>query len=405
MSTIELFTALVLLAFVGGVRAARGASSPWSRLSGVEYVLLGLTLGPHLLGLVSKGAVHEFEPLLLMGLGWLFAVRGAKFATHPSGPLTRMEIAISVLSSAATCMVVYGVVRSLALRFGIHQAHTIALGLAVVSADSCSVLGESTISQGQISPHVRSLHGLTSASELAPILALSAILLIGEESLPTIAGHSGVALGVTLGIALGVVLGGIVAAVIGAHFDQGELWPLLVGALLLVVGSALRLNMPALTPAFLLGLAVVMFSQHRREIRALMGATDRQLLVPCLVLAGVVLDFPSRKIEWLFVALAVALRLVVKLLLASVAASATGAGVRGTFVGAGATLRTNSLSIMIGLSVFLRHSDGLASDMLGRVVLGAAIANTVVGEILGPPAVRALLGGHNVKSVAMEVRA
>jgi hypothetical protein len=397
MSTIELFTALVLLAFVGGIRAARGANNPWSRLSGVEYVLLGLTLGPHLLGLVSKGGVRDFEPLLFMALGWLVAVRGAKFATHPSGPLTRLEIAISVVSSAATCVIVYGVARTLALRWGIPHAHTIALGLSVVSADSCSVLGESVVPREQLSPYVRSLHGLTSATELAPVLALSAILLVGDRSSDLIAGYPGIA----LAVALGVVLGGIVAAVIGAHFDQGELWPLLVGALLLVVGSALRLNLPGLTPAFLLGLAVVGLSQHRTEIRALMVTTDRQLLVPCLVLAGVVLDFPARPVEWLCVALAVALRLGVKFLLAGVAAVTTGAGARGAFLGAGATLRTNSLSIMIGLSVFLRHSDGLASDMLGRIVLGAAIANTVVGELLGPRAVRALLGGQ---SGPMEVR-
>ncbi len=376
-----------ILAFVGGIRVSRGVGAAPHSQSGVEYALLGLVVGPHALGYVSRQAVQEFEPLLLMGLGWLLAVRGAKFADDAHGE--RVAQALSAAGSLVCCVLVYGGVRLLAVRLSLAHVDLLAIGIAAVTAENARVLGEWRDPSPDAGPHVERLHNMSTASELAPVLLLSGtILFADDQGIVALPGYAGFLVSVSLGAALGA----IVVALIGARFERTELWPLLLGSVLLVVGTALRLDMPALTPAFLLGLFVAFLSPHRHEIRQLMGATDRQLLLPSLLLAGVVFEWPDQLRHWLIVALAVLLRVAVRIALSAWAARKSRAGFRGLVLGTGALMRSSGLSLVLGLSVYLRHADvGQAAASTGKMILTTALVSTLLGELWGFFAVRALV--------------
>jgi hypothetical protein len=387
VSPITLFVGLLILAFVGGIRATRGVGSAPHSQSGVEYVILGLVVGPHVLGYVSKHAVYEFEPLLLMGMGWLLAVRGAKFADDSLGELSAKVV--SFAGSVACCALVYGSVRALAVYWSMPHADLLALGAAAVTAENARVLGELRVVPAERTAHLDRLHGMSTVTELMPMLLLAGTILFTHDKSVTLPGSAGLLVSVTLGAALGA----IVAALIGARFEKTELWPILLGSVLLVVGTALRLDMPALTPAYLLGLFVVILSPHRDEIRKLMGATDRQLLLPALLLAGVVFEWPHQLKHWLIVAVAVMLRVLVRFILAGWAARKSQVGLRGFVLGTGALLRSSGISVVLGLSVFLSYVDmGEAAASIGKIVLTTALVSTLIGELFGFLSVRALVG-------------
>ena len=99
MSPIELFVTLVGLAFVGSLSASRSETGAWGLLSGSEYILLGVIMGPHLLGLATRTAFQGFESLLLMALAWLLAVRGTAFAAIRGEAARVVDILLSAFGS------------------------------------------------------------------------------------------------------------------------------------------------------------------------------------------------------------------------------------------------------------------------------------------------------------------
>src|SRR5690606_13449260 len=153
----------------------------------------------------------------------------------------------------------------------------------------------------------RLVGGLGNIDDLLPLLALAGLVLIHPPE--TTWGWPGWVL-VLAGLSLGAVLGVTVAALFGVRLDRTELWPVLLGASLLVVGITLRLELPVLTPLFLLGACVALFSGHREMIRNLVVQTERPLLLPTLLLAGALVELPRSGGEWVLVFGAVASRVV-----------------------------------------------------------------------------------------------
>jgi hypothetical protein len=334
---------------------------------------LGFILGPSLLAVVSRSAVEGFEPLLLMALGWMLSVRGAHYGTFAGRRLGFGAILLSALATTGLAVLVYLAVHFVATRFGLGDAGLVALGLSAVTA-------EATLAAGAVSPPNDRRESTriewTTSTEL-PALIVLGMTVAGPDNLPFVVPFS--ATGVVLSLGLGVALGSVVTALLGAHFDEGELWPILLGSVLLVVGASLRLDLPAVTPAFLVGLTVATFSPHRVKIRKLVAATEPQLRLPCLLLAGAVLEWPKTGSEWLIVAVALGVRWGGRMLLGILVSVGRGLpSGSGIWLGR-QMLRASSFSIAIGLAIFLRQSDEL-----GRMVLMTAVLSAVIGELLAP---------------------
>lgn len=375
MTATELFVILVALAFIGGVRAARGSSSVWGLASGVEYVVLGLVLGPKFLGVLTHRTVEGFEALLLMGLGWLLAVRGVNFGFFGEVRQSVGRVVLAVASVAACCGFVFATVHWLALRLHIGEATFLAVGLAAVCAESSHLRPETEVG-GRASPLARVEQRWSIGSELVPILLLGTMVL--SEPFPSVPIPAG-PLHTLSSVVLGFVLGGVVTALVDTHFERSELWPVLLGAVLLVVGTALRLDLPAVSPAFVLGMTVSLLSRHRDEVRNIMNGTERQLLLPCLLLAGALLQLPKNASQWLLVGCAVAARLVFKAFWGIVVAGDSGSFARRVAVGSRVLQRASGFSIAIGLAVFLRQSDDV-----GRIVLTTAAISVLLGDLIAP---------------------
>jgi Kef-type K+ transport system membrane component KefB len=47
-------------------------------VSGAEYLLLGIVLGPQATGFLSPHVVDSFSPLVTLGLGWIGALTGCQ---------------------------------------------------------------------------------------------------------------------------------------------------------------------------------------------------------------------------------------------------------------------------------------------------------------------------------------
>jgi len=112
---IWLLLGLLLLAYLGsnlvGGRAIRGFGLP----SGSEYLVLGFALGPHVFDALGRSLAHTFEPVVLVGTGWLALVIGVGYVRVADRWIKPSRAAAGVvlgLQAAGSCAagLVYGAV-------------------------------------------------------------------------------------------------------------------------------------------------------------------------------------------------------------------------------------------------------------------------------------------------------
>lgn len=395
MTPLTLFLTLMLLALIGSLLSERPELRRMGMASGIEFVVMGILVGPHLLGLVTHHTVSGFEPLLLMALGWLAAALGIQHGVY-EGQWVGLRVyftgvALATVTGGGVLAATY-LMAVHVLGWGVTDSVLLSLGCFAVCAGTTH-LGVRWATEERTSEHPlsRLLGGLSVADDLPPLLAL-AVLTAWAPSAETALPLSGWGWALA-GLGLGVALGATVAALLGRTLERTELWPVLLGAVLLVVGIALRLEWPLLTTSFLFGASLALLSPHRGAIRRLVVRTERPLLLPSLLLAGALVELPRSSGEWLLVGLAVLVRLALQFV--------GGAAVAQSFAAsreAGPALRRSlmpagSASLAIGLTVLLRHPGGA-----GRVVLVVAVAVTLIGELLGGRALRRVLTAQNGSS-------
>lgn len=378
------FVALLVLAYLGGLLSDSRIGRNLGLASGVEYVMLGVLVGPHALGFFKHGTVVAFAPLLLLAVGWLAAVLGIQYARYGGERVPRALLLSGILIASVTGAGVFVAVYAVMSVWGFADWETpgvLALGTAAVCSGSAhQAVHWATGGQSEERSVSRALGCIGSADNLPPMLIIACMGFVA----PHLASRAGAAAMFPLvGLGLGLVLGATVAALLGGRLERSEFWPVLLGAVFLVVGLALRLDLPLLSPAFVLGLTVAVLSPHRQVIRELVKETERPLLVPALLLAGVLVEVPKSKVEWAVVAAAVSARALLQFVagccLAGAFRSLRG---NGTLLGQ-ALLSAGGGSLMIALAVYFGHPG-----QIGRVVLFVALMVTVLGELWGGRALR-----------------
>jgi hypothetical protein len=187
------------------------------------------------------------------------------------------------------------------------------------------------------------------------------------------------------GLALGAILGLAGAALLGRTLRPAAFWSLLFGLSLLATGTAERLDLSVLASGFSLGLALAVASPLRAEAREMAGSVEGAVILPALFLAGTRVAPVTGPALWVAGAVLLA-RLAAGLLAAGVVAAVDPRIRRGGPWLAAAFLPTGPLGIAIALAVNLR-----SPGPLGDLVLATTVAAAVVGEFLGPPALRRAL--------------
>jgi hypothetical protein len=386
MSGIAVLLALLVLAYLGSIlvsgRTIRGFGLP----SGAEYVLLGVVLGPHLLGVVERSAVSGFEPVMIVAVSWVAMLTGLSYrhvgrrTARPArllfGVLTATAIGAAVATAAFHTLARVGVLSLAEQRFGAFGA-----GM-VVSETTRHMIRWVAERHGARGPLSDFLADVARGSALVPIVALS--LLCATLSHEGMFLPLGARLGITFGV--GALLGIVAAVLLGREFRQNESWGILIGTSLLGMGIAVRLGLSPLGTSFALGLTLSLVSRHQLDIRALVQPTEKPVMLPVLLIAGIYVDFHVIRSFWpLFVAALLArlaAELVRGLLLNVLVRPARSVG---PLIGV-SLISTGPITIAVALSLNAR-----APGVLSTAILSLAVVGVVFGEFIGPALLRRAL--------------
>jgi hypothetical protein len=171
---------------------------------------------------------------------------------------------------------------------------------------------------------------------------------------------------------------------IGRELRVAQTWGVLLGMSVLGVGVAARLGMSVLTVLFFMGWTTAALSKHRAALRTMVAPVERPIVLPALVLAGAHVDFRATPGLAAILAVAIGARIAAKvafgaaIALPSRASPALGLGL----------LSSGALSMCVGLAFAIRFPGPV-----GNAILATAFVACIVGEIVGPIALRRVLEG------------
>jgi hypothetical protein len=385
VSAVLVLVGLLVLSYAGsflvGGRTIRGAGLP----SSVEYVALGFLLGPHVLGFLGRDLVATFEPLTHVALGWLAVVIGLDFGRVGDRRARAGAMVLGVVGAAITGASVAAAVwltMTRVLHAPADVSHVVmAGGIGAVGAETTRhAIRWVTSRHGAAGRLTRVLGDMAQADAIVPLLAMAVLFSLAPVAIPRVHLVPWAWVAVTVGF--GVVLGAMTATHIGRELRADQTWGVLLGMSVLGLGVAARVGLSALTVLFFMGWTTAALSKHRAALRAMVAPIERPILLPALVLAGAYVDFRAVPALAVIIAVAVAARIVAKLVFGVALALPLHAS---PLLGAG-LLSSGVLSISVGLAFAIRFPGPV-----GASVLTTAFVFSIVGEVAGPLALKRAL--------------
>jgi hypothetical protein len=384
MSGIAVLLGLLIVAYIGsmlvGGRTIRGFGLP----SGAEYLVLGVVVGPHVLGVLPRSTVRSFEPIFVCAAAWLALVAGLGYLLVGSRRVKIGRALIGVLTAALVAAVVAGALWLALGELGTlsgYQRLELSLGAGVVGCETTRHTVRWVAERhGASGPLSDWLADMARASALVPVLGLGVLFALMPDS--PLSSFT-VPARVGAGAGLGVLLGLVAVVLLGREFRRDESWGILLGTSLLAAGIAARLGLAAVATLFVMGLTIAVVSPHRLDIKLMVQPTEKPVLLPVVLVAGACVDFDAVPKLWFLVAVALGARLLAELvrgiILVIVLPAARPAG---PTIGLAMT-STGAISLALAFTLAVR-SPGPAS----QAVLALAAAAVLLGELIGPAMLR-----------------
>jgi hypothetical protein len=350
----------------------------------VVLVALGFVLGPHVLGILGRDLITTFEPLTQVALGWLAVVIGLQFGRADDRRAGLGATVLGVVGGSITGVAVAAAVWFFFKRV-LHAPRDLAL---VLTAGGIGAVGAGTASQvtrwaierrGADGKLTRLLGDVARGDAIVPLVAMGFLFSLAPAAIPLGRVHllPLAWFGITVGF--GALLGAMSAMHIGRELRVDQTWGVLLGTSVLGLGVAARLDMSALTVLFFMGWTLAAISRHRAALRTMVVPIEQPILLPALVLAGAYVDFRGAPGLAAIVGVAVAARVVAKIVLGA----ALAVPLRASPLLGASLLSSGALSISVGLAFAIRFPGPI-----GNAVVTTAFVLCVVGELLGPLALK-----------------
>ena len=356
-------------------------------VSGAEYLVLGILLGPYVTGFMSADVVRSFAPFMTLALGWTGAAVGLQLYLPR---LIRTEAIVyrtALLEATIAFVTVTGVmVLAFSWAFSLTYSQVIlpavTLGaIAVASASSALPLFD----ESDTHPLVEQLEITALIDSVFAIVVFGLLLCLVHVEVPVYGRPLTDTEWAAIAVAIGVVGGTLFHLFIGAERNPDRLFIALAGSVILASGATAYLRLSPLFSGLIIGAILVNTSTNRDEIVTQMASIEKPLYFVLLIFAGAAWK-PSAQAWVLPVFLFVFMRVAAKLGAARLAVRIER---RMETLGKnwGRVLFTQgTLALAIALNYSLNDTQ-----IVPNVVFTAAVLSVLVNDLFGARIITALL--------------
>jgi len=393
-----LSSGLILILIVAAAYLAAHALSEWLArrflvVSGAEYLILGILLGPYVTSFIRTSPVESFAPFLTLALGWTGAQIGTWFYL-PKLVRTRGIIFNVAFFEAIIALVfiagVMGFAFAMLFNYTLEQTLRPAIALGAIAVASSprgvEVLANRLSRRGAI---VRQIETTASIDALVAITAFSLMLCfrhvapLGISRAPTATEWAVISIGI------GFVGGALFHLFLGRERQVDRLFIGMAGAIILASGTAAYLRLSPLLPTMIIGAILVNTSRNRDVITTLLSGVSRPLYFVLLLFAGAAWQ-PATRTAWLLpVVLFIFVRVAGKVGSARLAARLNR---RYRALGPNwgvALLGQGSVAVAIAVNYLM-----LDVSLLPNVVFTAAIVSVLLTDFMGGYLTRFVVEDH-----------
>ena len=350
------------------------------------YLLIGVALGPSVLGWLSQDNLVALGVLSEVALGLILFSVGAAFELSIFRRIGRQVVVVTMVESSAAAILVIGGVLwagqpwSVALLLG-------AIATATAPASTLMVVRECD----SAGPLTDNLLGIIAVNNLL-CMALFGLVAAGIDLTTGVQGLGPLEMAYRSvfwflweligSAALGYLVGLLLAAWSGHVKERGELLILLAGSILFCVGVSRALDLSPLITSLAVGATMVNLSDRSRHLFGTLSHTDPPFYAIFFVIAGAELDINRLPAMGVLGLVYIAGRAAGKFAGARFAASRLGlpATVR-RFLGF-------ALQAQAGLAVGLTLAVNSRYPQLAPIVSTVVLASVTVFEMVGPASTR-----------------
>jgi Kef-type K+ transport system membrane component KefB len=358
-------------------------------VSGAEYLILGILLGPHVSGVLSADTLRGFAPLTTLALGWIGAIVGTQFylpgLVRISGVMYRLafgEALGTLVFVGGLLLPVFTYLFELSWRAALIPALALGAIAAVSAPTGIAVVARRLMQRGTV---VRQLQVATAIDALVGIATLGLLLSLyhpgdlatGYRITPT------EWVVITLGI--GLTGGALFHLFLGADSTVDRLFISLGGALIMISGAASYLHLSPLLAALIFGATLTNTSRHREVIARTLAKGERPFYFVLLIFAGAAWT-PSLRMWAIPVVIFLAARILGKVWSARIGSWATGQSrALGRDWGL-ALIGQGGLALALALDYL-----SVEGAFLGNIVFTAAIASVLLTDLMSARIVQSVI--------------
>lgn len=384
---------ILILVVAVGYLAARLASdylaSRFLIVSGAEYLILGILLGPRVSGLITTSVLDSFGPFIVLAIGWMGAAVGTQFRLDTMIRIRAGFYQVAFLEALLTLFTVSGVMAAI-LVWVMHLPLASALmPAAALGAIACatSLSGVSIATQRHTLSRPLAVQLQVAAGMDAAVAIGSFGLLLCLIHLPPPSGArppTPTEWGVIM-VGIGVAGGVLYHLFLAGERNPDRLFIALAGAITLASGAAAYARLSPLLPTMLIGAILANTSRTREPIIQVIEAVQRPLYLVLLIFAGAAWE-PSTRLWMIPIAAFLLVRLGTKLGAARLSARASGMFNRLGPDWGRALLGQGALAIAIALNYRIHDSS-----ILPNVVFTATIISVLFTDMFSARLAHAVL--------------
>jgi Kef-type K+ transport system membrane component KefB len=294
----ETFYEIVLLLSVVSVGyvithfAVERLARRYSISGGIEYIVLGIVLGP-VLGIIDADMARDIRPVLLLGAGALGMLAGLELApgTEKVRAHGSWRAAIAITVFTALTVIVLPLLVAVAFGYDIEgeQAWTAALllaGIVALGSDG-AVIHRVASELGARGP--APLVGVAIASRVRALATIGFGLLyavVEANEVLTLREPIGILQRLGLQVGVGVVIGLLFGVVVHRKLDERTLLTVVVGMVFLAGGFAFAFGVSAIFVNFVAGLTFAKTSPHAGEATRTMRSIKQPFVIALFFFAG-----------------------------------------------------------------------------------------------------------------------
>jgi Kef-type K+ transport system membrane component KefB len=285
---------LLIIALVGSRWSFTRVRLPLMRvplyLTGTEYILVGVVLGPHLLGLLDAAAVRGLQPLLSLALGWIGLLFGVQLERARIRLFPRQHLAVAVIQGLVTLGCCFVGLLWLVPRCGVGggAVEVVALALAAVAVptaqSSLALIQRQRV--GRPPPVLELLRYVAGVDGVVGLVAMGCLFCLGHTrsiiGLERMFFWQCLLLSLVLGGATGVLL----HLLTRLRCTQQELLLFIIGVVVFAGGAADYLGLSPLFVTLLGGLLVANVRGEKTRIMRALAVLERPIYLVVVLVAG-----------------------------------------------------------------------------------------------------------------------